>query len=171
MPTLFSICSMIFRVGRGRIPMQMLMLPWMLRMLRDGRNNPHQESRSSQAHPSYLTASFRRSTTCQTRTSPDRLSAAPLAYHASAKQGAPNGRPTHAMSSSARTGPQNTKKLSHPLSRKLPRAPSPAPLPKCNVFCPPITIKEEFIMEEIRGMPYITTGLPNGGRTQFVTSQ
>jgi hypothetical protein len=50
-------------------------------------------------------------------------------------------------------------------------APSPAPLPKCNVFCPPITIKEEFIIEEIRGMPYITTGLPNGGRTQFFTSQ
>jgi len=44
-------------------------------------------------------------------------------------------------------------------------------LPKCNVFCPPITIKEEFIIEEIRGMPYITTGLTNGGRTQFFTFQ
>ena len=26
-------------------------------------------------------------------------------------------------------------------------------------------------VEEIRGIPCITTGLPNGGRTQFVTSQ
>jgi hypothetical protein len=25
--------------------------------------------------------------------------------------------------------------------------------------------------EEIRGMPYITTGLPNGGRTQLFTFQ
>lgn len=54
---------------------------------------------------------------------------------------------------------------------KLPGAPSPAPLPKCNVFCPPITIKDGFIIEEIRGMPYITTGLPNGGRTQVFTFQ
>jgi hypothetical protein len=28
MPTLFSSCSMIFRIRRGGFPMQMLMLPW-----------------------------------------------------------------------------------------------------------------------------------------------